>query len=56
MLFQQYGGLKEVRLIASRHMAFVEFESEQHSSVALKMLNNFKLSQTHLLHINYAKK
>lgn len=56
MLFQQVTGLKEVRVIASKHVAFIEFENEMQADVALRNLNNFKLSPTHLLFLNFAKK
>jgi len=56
MLFQQVTGLKEVRVIASKRVAFIEFENEMQADVALRNLNNFKLSPTHLLFLNFAKK
>jgi len=56
MLFQQVAGLKEVRVIANKCVAFIEFESEMQADVALRNLNNFKLSPTNLLFLNFAKK
>eukprot|EP01137_Pigoraptor_chileana_P023824 Opistho-2@90778 len=57
VLFNQFKGFKEVRLVPGRHdIAFVEFEIEADSGVAMSALQGFKLSATHTLSISYAKK
>ena len=42
--------------MSGKQLAFIEFEGEGSAAMALQRLNNFKLSPTHLLHINFAKK
>lgn len=37
-------------------IAFVEFESEVESTVAMNGLQHFKITPTHLMVISYAKK
>lgn len=54
MLFRQYAGFKEVR-IPREGLAFVEFESEPHATLAYKALNDFKLTQTDKLKLSYGK-
>jgi len=57
MLFQQFPGFKEVRMVSGKSgIAFVEFESEIEAGVALNGLQHFKITQTHLMVISYAKK
>lgn len=57
MLFQQFPGFKEVRLVPNRHdIAFVEFGSEIQSTTAREALQGFKITPTHLLKISFAKK
>ncbi|KAK2721517.1 hypothetical protein QYM36_003713 [Artemia franciscana] len=57
MLFNQFPGFKEVRLVPGRHdIAFVEFESEIQSSAARNALQGFKLTPTHGMKISFAKK
>lgn len=53
-LFGTYVGYKEVR-VPRPGLAFIEFESEPHATVALKALNEFKLSANDTLAIKYAK-
>ncbi|EAR82989.2 U1 small nuclear ribonucleoprotein A (macronuclear) [Tetrahymena thermophila SB210] len=54
-LFGQYPGFKEVRLIAPRKVAFVEFSQEDEATVALNGLQNFQLTPQVFLKLNYAK-
>jgi len=57
MLFQQFPGFKEVRLVPGKSgIAFVEFESEAQSGVAKTGLQNFKITPTNLMKISYAKR
>lgn len=57
LLFNQFPGFKEVRLIPGRSdIAFVEFENEYLSGTAKDALNGFNLSPTHKMRITFAKK
>jgi len=57
MLFNQFPGFKEVRLVPGRHdIAFVEFENEMQSTAAKEALNGFKVTPTHAMKITFAKK
>jgi len=57
MLFNQFPGFKEVRLVPGRHdIAFVEFENEIQSSAAKEALNGFKITPTNAMKISFAKK
>jgi RNA recognition motif-containing protein len=54
MLFRQYAGFKEVR-IPRPGLAFCEFETEPHATLALERLNGFKLTQKDTLKLTYGK-
>ena len=57
MLFQQFPGYKEVRLVPGKSgIAFVEFESEAQSGVAMGGLQSFKITPQNLMKISYAKR
>ncbi|XP_022097783.1 U1 small nuclear ribonucleoprotein A-like [Acanthaster planci] len=57
MLFTQFQGFKEVRLVPGRHdIAFVEFENETQSGIAKDALQGFKITPTAAMKISYAKK
>jgi len=57
MLFNQFPGFKEVRLVPGRHdIAFVEFENELQSAAARDALQGFKITPTHSMKISFAKK
>jgi len=57
MLFQQFPGYKEVRLVPGKAgIAFVEFESETQSSVAMNALQNFKITPQNLMKVSFAKR
>ncbi|XP_070566206.1 U1 small nuclear ribonucleoprotein A-like [Ptychodera flava] len=57
MLFNQFHGFKEVRLVPGRHdIAFVEFENETQAGVAKDALQGFKITPTNAMKISFAKK
>lgn len=57
MLFNQFPGFKEVRLVPGRHdIAFVEFENEFQAGTAKNSLQGFKLTPTNSMNITFAKK
>jgi len=57
MLFNQFPGFKEVRLVPGRHdIAFVEFENEAQSTAAKDALQGFKITPSNAMKISYAKK
>jgi len=57
MLFNQFPGFKEVRLVPGRHdIAFVEFMNEFQSGSAKDALQGFKISANHAVKITFAKK
>uniref|UniRef100_A0A2P2KNK5 Uncharacterized protein MANES_01G220300 n=1 Tax=Rhizophora mucronata TaxID=61149 RepID=A0A2P2KNK5_RHIMU len=56
MLFQQYPGFKEVRMVETKPgIAFVEYGDEMQSTVAMHDLQGFKIQQNPMS-ITYAKK
>ncbi|XP_063700646.1 U1 small nuclear ribonucleoprotein A [Culicoides brevitarsis] len=57
MLFTQFPGFKEVRLVPNRHdIAFVEFATELQSGAAREALQGFKITPSHAMKITFAKK
>lgn len=57
MLFNQFGGLKEVRLVPGRQdIAFVEYENEFQATTAKDALQNFKITPNQAMKVNFAKK
>ncbi|XP_068708820.1 U1 small nuclear ribonucleoprotein A-like [Montipora capricornis] len=57
MLFNQFPGFKEVRLVPGRSdIAFVEFENEVQSGTAKEALQGFRITPSHAMKISYAKK
>lgn len=57
MLFEQYPGFKEVRLIEAKPgIAFVDFEDEVQSSMAMQALQGFKITPQNPMMITFAKK
>ncbi|XAR58422.1 hypothetical protein NMG60_11013807 [Bertholletia excelsa] len=57
MLFCQYQGFKEVRMVEAKPgIAFVEYENEMQSTVAMQGLQGFKISPENPMLITYAKK
>lgn len=57
VLFNQFAGFKEVRLVPGRHdIAFVEFENEYMSGAAKDALQGFKITPSNPIKITFAKK
>ncbi|XP_056265252.1 U2 small nuclear ribonucleoprotein B'' isoform X2 [Pseudoliparis swirei] len=57
MLFNQFPGFKEVRLVPGKHdISFVEFEGETQAGVAKDALQGFRITATCAMKITYAKK
>jgi RNA recognition motif-containing protein len=57
MLFNQFPGFKEVRLVPGRHdIAFVEFENEVQAGAAKDALQGFKITPANAMKISFAKK
>lgn len=57
MLFQQYPGFREVRMIEAKPgIAFVEFADDVQSSIAMQALQGFKISPQYPMAVTYAKK
>ncbi|XP_065901052.1 U1 small nuclear ribonucleoprotein A-like [Dysidea avara] len=57
MLFQQFPGYREVRLVPGRSdIAFVEFENEGQAGEAKKNLHGFKITPSNAMKVTYAKK
>ncbi|CAD5192888.1 unnamed protein product [Musa acuminata subsp. malaccensis] len=57
MLFCQYPGFKEVRMVEAKPgIAFVEYGDEMQSTVAMQGLQGFKITQQNPMLITYAKK
>ena len=55
-LFGRFPGLKDVRLIAERGLAFVEYEEHAQAAASLAALNGFNLTATSAMAVAYAKK
>eukprot|EP01071_Lankesteria_metandrocarpae_P002890 Lankesteria_metandrocarpae@DN2627_c0_g1_i1.p1 len=55
-LFGQYPGFIEARLIAGRHICFVDFESDAQAAVALKGLDGFLVTADISLKISVANR
>lgn len=57
MLFNQFPGFKEVRLVPGRHdIAFVEFETDMQAGAAKDALQGFKITPSNAMKITFAKK
>ncbi|KAK6145748.1 hypothetical protein DH2020_022568 [Rehmannia glutinosa] len=57
LLFKQYPGFREVRMVEAKPgIAFVEFEDDSQSSVAMQDLQGFKITSQNPMAISYAKK
>ncbi|KAJ8405871.1 hypothetical protein AAFF_G00313080 [Aldrovandia affinis] len=57
MLFNQFPGFKEVRLVPGRHdIAFVEFDNEVQAGAAKDALQGFRITQSNGMKISFAKK
>jgi len=56
ILFQQYTGYKEARLVQGKPgIAFVEFTETRQAAQARESLQNFKITPTHLMKITFAR-
>ena len=56
MLFQQYPGFKEARLVNGRPgIAFVEFDDASQSAIAKQALHNFKITPTNNMKVTFAR-
>ncbi|KAJ8939811.1 hypothetical protein NQ314_010972 [Rhamnusium bicolor] len=57
MLFKQYAGFKEVRMVPNRpDIAFVEYENPLQAGTAKDALQGFKITPTNATKISFAKK
>ncbi|CAA7037952.1 unnamed protein product [Microthlaspi erraticum] len=57
LLFVQYPGFKEIRMISAKPgIAFVEYEDEVQSSMAMQALQGFKITPQNPMVISFAKK
>jgi len=56
MLFRQYPGFQEVRLIAGRNVAFVDYQNEYQAGMAMQGLQGFAMTPEVKLHLSYARK
>lgn len=57
LLFKQYPGFREVRMVEAKPgIAFVEFDDDSQSSVAMQDLQGFKITAQNPMAISYAKK
>merc|ERR1712137_490176 len=56
MLFRQYPGFQEVRLIPGRNVAFVDYQNEYQAGMALQGLEGFAMTPGIRLAITYARK
>ena len=56
-LFDQYSGFERIRMVPGRsEIAFVDFVTIEGATIALQSINGFRLSQTDVLHVTYAKR
>lgn len=57
MLFCQYPGFKEVRMIEAKPgIAFVEYGDEMQATISMQSLQSFKITPSNPMVITYAKK
>lgn len=56
MLFRQYPGLQEVRLIPGRNVAFVDYQNEYQAGMATQGLQGFAMTPEVKLQLSYARK
>jgi U2 small nuclear ribonucleoprotein B'' len=50
-------GLKDIRQVPNRtDIAFIEFDAEAEATAAKKAINNFKITPTHAIRVDYANK
>ncbi|CAK0858757.1 unnamed protein product [Prorocentrum cordatum] len=56
MLFRQYPGFQEVRLIPGRNVAFVDYQNEYQAGMAMQGLQGFAMTPEVKLSLSYARK
>jgi U1 small nuclear ribonucleoprotein A len=56
MLFRQYPGFQEVRLIPGRNVAFADYQNEYQSGMAMQGLQGFAMTPEVKLKLSYARK
>jgi len=56
MLFRQYPGFQEVRLIPGRNVAFVDYQNEYQAGMAMQGLQGFAMTPEVKLSLTYARK
>jgi len=56
MLFRQYPGFQEVRLIPGRNVAFVDYQNEYQAGMAMQGLQGFAMTPEVKLTLSYARK
>mmetsp|Transcript_72330 Transcript_72330/g.215847 ORF Transcript_72330/g.215847 Transcript_72330/m.215847 type:complete len:254 (+) Transcript_72330:63-824(+) len=56
MLFRQYPGFQEVRLIPGRNVAFVDYQNEYQAGMAMQGLQGFAMTPEVKLNLTYARK
>jgi len=54
-LFKEFPGFKEIRLIPSKSVAFVEYVDELQAGIAMTGLQGFNLTEENALALSYAK-
>lgn len=54
-LFSSYSGYKEVRMVQSKRVAFIEFEDEQKAGNAMSALIGAKIGD-YTMQVSYAKR
>merc|ERR1712222_317352 len=56
MLFRQYPGFQEVRLIPGRNVAFVDYQNEYQAGMAMQGLQGFAMTPEVKLNLTYARR
>ena len=57
MLFNQFPGFKEVRLVPNRRdIAFVEYETDEQAALAKQSTHGFRISAQNEIKVTFAKK
>lgn len=56
MLFRQYPGFQEVRLIAGRNVAFADYQNEYQAGMAMQGLQGFAMTPEVRLSLSYARR
>jgi len=56
MLFRQYPGFQEVRLIPGRNVAFVDYQNEYQAGMAMQGLQGFAMTPEVKLSLSYARR